>query len=81
MTITLAELLLSREPQSTPRARGKERVMLYYALVFLVVGLIAAALGASGVAAVATQISWVLFIIAVILFLVHFISGRRGSVI
>ena len=51
--------------------------MLHYALVFLVVGLIAAALGLSGVAGVATQISWVLFLIAIILFVVHLVGGRR----
>src|SRR5207253_11378017 len=32
--------------------------MLYYAMIFLVVGLIAGALGVSGVAAVASQIAW-----------------------
>jgi uncharacterized membrane protein YtjA (UPF0391 family) len=51
--------------------------MLYYALVFLIVGLIAGALGVSGVASVASQIAWVLFVIAIVLFIVHFISGRR----
>ena len=51
--------------------------MLHYALIFLVVGLIAAALGLSGVAGVATQISWVLFLIAIILFVVHLVGGRR----
>jgi uncharacterized membrane protein YtjA (UPF0391 family) len=54
-----------------------EENMLYYALIFLVVGLIAGALGVSGVAAVASQIAWVLFVIAIILFIVHFVSGRR----
>jgi len=34
--------------------------MLYYALVFLVVGLIAGALNLAGVSAVAVQISWIL---------------------
>ncbi len=33
--------------------------MLYYALVFLVVGVIAGALNLAGVSAVAVQISWV----------------------
>jgi uncharacterized membrane protein YtjA (UPF0391 family) len=77
----LAEVLLITGPQIRRVSAAKERVMLYYALVFLLVGLIAAALGVSGVAAVATQISWILFVIAVVLFLVHFISGRRGSVV
>ncbi len=51
--------------------------MLYYALVFLVLGLIAGALGVSGVAAVASQIAWVLFVVGIVLMLVHFITGRR----
>jgi uncharacterized membrane protein YtjA (UPF0391 family) len=51
--------------------------MLNYALLFLLVGLIAGALGMFGVAAVATQIAWVLFLIGIVLLLIHFISGRR----
>jgi len=58
-------------------AADQEDVMLYYALVFLIVGLIAGALGVSGVAAMASQIAWVLFVIAIVLFIVHFVSGRR----
>jgi uncharacterized membrane protein YtjA (UPF0391 family) len=38
---------------------------------------IAGALGVSGVAAVATNIAYVLFVIAIGLFLVHLLSGRR----
>ena len=51
--------------------------MLYYALMFLVVGLIAGALGLFGVAAVASQIAWVLFLVGVVLILVHMINGRK----
>ena len=51
--------------------------MLNYALVFLLVGLIAGALGMFGVAAVATQIAWVLFVIGVVLLLIHLVTGRR----
>ena len=50
--------------------------MLYYALVFLVVGLLAGALGVFGVAAMATQIAWILFVIGVILMVVHLVTGR-----
>ena len=50
--------------------------MLYYALVFLIVGLIAGALGIYGVAAVASQIAWILFLIGVVLLVVHLVSGR-----
>lgn len=55
--------------------------MLYYALVFLIVGLIAGALGVSGVAAMATQIAWVLFLIGVVLLVVHLVSGRPRPVL
>jgi uncharacterized membrane protein YtjA (UPF0391 family) len=62
---------------ATPHAERKERTMLNYALMFLLVGLIAGALGMFGVAAVATQIAWVLFLIGVVLLLIHLVSGRR----
>ena len=52
--------------------------MLYYALMFLVVGLIASALGLFGIAAIASQIAWVLFLIGVVLIVVHMIGGRRA---
>ena len=50
--------------------------MLYYALMFLVVGLIAGALGLFGIAAVAGQIAWVLFLVGVILIVAHMVTGR-----
>jgi uncharacterized membrane protein YtjA (UPF0391 family) len=54
--------------------------MLYYALMFLVVGLIAGMLGLFGVAAMASQIAWVLFLIGVVMLIVHLITGgRRGA--
>ena len=54
--------------------------MLYYALGFLVIGFVAALVGAGGAAAVATHISWVLFVIAIIFLLVHLLTGRRPPV-
>jgi uncharacterized membrane protein YtjA (UPF0391 family) len=51
--------------------------MLYYALVFLIVGLVAGALGLFGVAAIAGQIAWVLFLVAVVFLVIHLASGRR----
>jgi uncharacterized membrane protein YtjA (UPF0391 family) len=56
---------------------AKEDIVLYYALVFLIVGVIASVLGASGVAAVASQIAWVLFVIGIVLLIVHIVQGRR----
>jgi uncharacterized membrane protein YtjA (UPF0391 family) len=52
--------------------------MLYYALVFLVLGLIAGALNLVGVAGVAIQISWVLFLIGAILAAIHLVSRRSA---
>ena len=54
--------------------------MLYYALCFLIVGLIAGALGIYGVAAVASQIAYVLFLIGVVFLVIHLIGGRRSIV-
>ena len=53
--------------------------MLHYALMFLIVGLIAGALGLIGVAQVASQIAWVLFLIGIIFVVIHLVSGRRAS--
>ena len=55
--------------------------MLYYALVFLIVGLIAGVLNLAGVSAVAVQISWVLFIIGVVLVAIHVVTGRSTKVV
>jgi uncharacterized membrane protein YtjA (UPF0391 family) len=55
--------------------------MIYYALVFLIVGLIAGALGVTGVAAIASQIAWVLFLIGVVLLVVHLVTGRHTPTI
>jgi uncharacterized membrane protein YtjA (UPF0391 family) len=59
------------------QTRTKEKAMLYYALVFLIVGLVAGALGLFGIAAVAGQISWVLFLIALVFLVIHVATGRR----
>ena len=54
--------------------------MLYYALVFLIVGLVAGALNLAGVSAVAVQISWVLFVIGIVLVAIHVVTGRTARV-
>jgi uncharacterized membrane protein YtjA (UPF0391 family) len=50
--------------------------MLYYALMFLVVGLIAGALGLAGIAAVAAKIAWAMFLIGIVLLVIHLVTGR-----
>ena len=54
--------------------------MLYYALMFLVVGVIAGALNLAGVAAVAVQISWILFLIGIVLLVIHLLTNRSVRV-
>ena len=54
--------------------------MLYYAPLFLLVGLLAGALGLFGVAAVASQIAWILFLVGIILLVVHLVIGRGARI-
>lgn len=55
--------------------------MLSWALTFLVIALIAAALGFGGIAGAATGIAKILFFVFLVLFLVSLIVPRfRGSV-
>jgi uncharacterized membrane protein YtjA (UPF0391 family) len=51
--------------------------MLSWALTFLIIGIIAGALGLSGIAGTATNIAWILFVIGLILAVIFFITGRR----
>jgi uncharacterized membrane protein YtjA (UPF0391 family) len=52
--------------------------MLRYAIIFLIIALVAEAFGQSGVAGEAAWIAHVLLIIAVIFIIISFVSGRRG---
>jgi uncharacterized membrane protein YtjA (UPF0391 family) len=54
--------------------------MLYFALVFLIVGVIAGALNLAGVSTVAVQISWILFLIGIVLVAIHMVTGRTARV-
>jgi uncharacterized membrane protein YtjA (UPF0391 family) len=53
--------------------------MLYYALVFFVLGLVAGAMGLFGMAAIAGQIAWILFLVGIVLLVIHLITGRRAG--
>ena len=54
--------------------------MLYYALMFLVIGVIAGALNLAEVSAVAVQISWILFVIGLVLLAFQLFTDRRVRV-
>lgn len=44
---------------------------------FLVVGLVAAVLGFSGIAGTATHIAWILFVVGIVPAIIFLVLGRR----
>jgi uncharacterized membrane protein YtjA (UPF0391 family) len=54
--------------------------MLYYTLIFLIVGLLVAALGLAGVPGIASQIAWILFSVGVVPLVVELFCGRTPPV-
>jgi uncharacterized membrane protein YtjA (UPF0391 family) len=54
--------------------------MLYWAAVFLVIALVAAVLGFSGIAGLSMNIAWILFVVGLILAIVFFVVGRRPPI-
>ncbi len=54
--------------------------MLSWAITFLVIALIAAALGFGGIAGTASWIAQVLFVVFLIAFLIAVVAGRRTPV-
>jgi uncharacterized membrane protein YtjA (UPF0391 family) len=57
---------------------NKEIVMLYWAVVFLVIALVAAILGFGGIAGTAVGIAQILFWVFLVVFLVSLILGFSG---
>jgi uncharacterized membrane protein YtjA (UPF0391 family) len=55
--------------------------MLSWALTFLVIALIAAALGFGGIAGTAAGIAKIVFFLFLIFFVISLIMGRRGPVV
>lgn len=55
--------------------------MLKYALMFLVVGLMAGALNLAGISTVEVQISWMLFVVGLVLLVIHWITGRTTRLV
>jgi uncharacterized membrane protein YtjA (UPF0391 family) len=56
---------------------SKEKIMLYWAAVFLIIALIAGVFGFGGVMAGAAGIAKVLFFVFLVLFVISLIMGRR----
>lgn len=56
---------------------GKERLMFRWGIIFLVIALIAAALGFGSLAGTAAWAAKIVFVVGIILFLVSLFTGRR----
>lgn len=54
--------------------------MLGWALTFLLIGLVAAVFGFTGIAGAATNIAWILFVVGIVLAVIFAIMGRRPPV-
>jgi uncharacterized membrane protein YtjA (UPF0391 family) len=54
--------------------------MIGWAVTLLVIAIIAALLGFSGIAGTAVNIAWILFVVGLILALVFFLMGRRPPI-
>ncbi len=54
-----------------------KNIMLSWAIILLVIALVAGALGLSGVMAAAIHIAWIIASVAVVLFIVHAVTGER----
>ena len=52
----------------------------YYALMFLLVGVMAIILNLVGVSAVPTQFSWILLLIGIVLAAIYGLTGRSARV-
>ncbi len=57
------------------RTRGV-KIMLHWALVFLVIAIIAAVMGFTGIAGAATNIAWILFVVGLVVALVLFLKRK-----
>jgi uncharacterized membrane protein YtjA (UPF0391 family) len=51
--------------------------MFNWAVIFLVIALVAGLLGFSGIAGTASQMAWILFVVGLVFALVFFVIGRR----
>lgn len=54
--------------------------MFRYALIFLLVAIVAGIFGFTGIAGVATNLAWILFVVGLVLAVIFAIRGRSTSV-
>ncbi len=54
--------------------------MIRWAATFLIIGLIAAVLGFTGIAGTSVHIAWILFVVGLVLAILLFVFGRRPRI-
>ena len=54
--------------------------MIGWAITFLIIALITAVLGFSGIAETAVNIAWILAVVGIVVAIVFFVMGRRPPV-
>jgi uncharacterized membrane protein YtjA (UPF0391 family) len=59
------------------KANNEEKIMINWAVIFLIIAIIAGVLGFSGIAGTATQIAWICFVVGLIMAIFFFITSRR----
>jgi uncharacterized membrane protein YtjA (UPF0391 family) len=69
---------------SREQARSKEFAMLGWAVTFLIIALIAAVLGFGGIAGFAVELAKIVFVVAIVLFVISaifgFVRGRSPTI-
>ena len=66
-----------RPPERLESFDRKEIVMLSWAVTFLIVAVVAALFGFSGIAGTAVNIAWILAVVGIIAAIAFFVLGRR----
>jgi uncharacterized membrane protein YtjA (UPF0391 family) len=62
------------------RIQREEVDMIGWAVTFLIIAIIAAVFGFSGIAGTAVNIAWILFVVGLIMAVVLFVAGRRPPI-
>jgi len=75
------EICLSQTERAVSETNPEEEFFMFnWALTFLIVAIVAAVFGFSGIAGTATNIAWILFVVGIVLAIVFAISGRRPRI-
>ena len=72
------EIAIGPKGRQLPDAPSTEKIMLYWALMFLIIAIVAGFLGFGGIAFAAAGIAKILFFIFLVIFVVMLLTGLMG---